>query len=394
MMIVQTKAMLIDAYRELNARKLFWITMGLNILVVTVFASLGINEKGPTFWHWTFDNQFFNTKTVSPELFYKLQFVTWGTPFWLSWIATILALVSTAGIIPDLVAGGSIETMISKPISRTRLFLTKYTFGLGFATLQVAVFSTGCFLVMWIRGGTAEFGLFMAIPLVVLFFSYLFAVCALLGLVTRSTVASLLITLLLWFVIFAVNATDALLIQQKAQYAIEVETLEARLENRIKNADRAIAARVEREEPFEDNEGNPITDQDARREAVSMGRISRTRADLERAHEGLETWTTWTDRVIILKTVLPKTGETISLLDRYLVTAEELAVLMARHNGMDIDEDQLPSESGPAGANPRVQQRMQEEFRGRNVAWVLGTSLGFEAVVLVLCVLIFARRDF
>ena len=67
---------------------------------------------------------------------------------------------------------------------------------------------------------------------------------------------------------------------------------------------------------------------------------------------------------------------------------------MARHNGMDIDEDQLPSESGPAGADPRVQQRMQEEFRGRNVAWVLGTSLGFEAVVLVLCVLIFARRDF
>ena len=393
MIITQTKAMLVDAYRELNARKLFWITMGLNILVVAVFASLGINEEGPTFWHWTFDNRFVNTDTISPELFYKLQFVTWGTPFWLSWVATILALISTAGIIPDLVAGGSIETMISKPISRIRLFLTKYIFGLGFATLQVTVFSTGCFLVMWIRGGTTEFGLFMAIPLVVLFFSYLFAVCALLGLITRSTVASLLITLLLWFVVFAVNATDALLLQQKAQYLVEVETLETRLANQNNRTDQGIAEMLEKGDPIEDNEGTPITDPEDQRQAV-FPMITRTRTDLERAEKGLDTWTIWTDRVLLMKTILPKTGETIGLLDRYLVTADELAVLMARDNGFEIDEDELPSERGPGAPDPRVQQRMQEEIRGRGVPWILGTSLAFEAIVLALCGFIFARRDF
>lgn len=393
MIITQTKAMLIDAYRELNARKLFWITMGLNLLVVALFASLGINEKGPSFWHWTFDNPFFNSERVSPELFYKFQFVTWGTPFWLSWIATILALVSTAGIIPDLVAGGSIETMISKPISRTRLFLTKYIFGLGFATLQVAVFSTGCFLVMWIRGGTTEFGLFMAIPLVVLFFSYLFSVCVLLGLITRSTVASLLVTILLWFVVFAVNATDVLVLQQKVQFDVEVETLEARLANQNKRADEQVERILESGEPIEDNEGNPITDPKDRRKAA-FPMITRTRADLQRAEEAQQTWSTWTDRVVLIKTILPKTGETIGLLDRYLVTGDELAVLMARQNGFEIDEDQLPSERGPGAPDPRVQSRLQEEMRNRNVTWILGTSLAFEAVMLILSGVIFVRRDF
>ena len=38
MILTQTTALFVDAYRELNARKLFWITMALNILAVALFA--------------------------------------------------------------------------------------------------------------------------------------------------------------------------------------------------------------------------------------------------------------------------------------------------------------------------------------------------------------------
>jgi len=53
--------------------------------------------------------------------------------------------------------------------------------------------------VLGIRGGVWEPGLFISIPIVVIFFSYLFAICVLLGLITKSTIASLLLTLLIWF---------------------------------------------------------------------------------------------------------------------------------------------------------------------------------------------------
>ena len=46
MIFMQTRALFIDAYRELNAKKLFWITMALNLMAVVIFASLGINAKG------------------------------------------------------------------------------------------------------------------------------------------------------------------------------------------------------------------------------------------------------------------------------------------------------------------------------------------------------------
>lgn len=384
--------MLVDAYRELNARKLFWITMGLNVLVVVVFASLGINEKGPSFWHWTFDNPLFNTERVSPELFYKFQFVTWGTPIWLSWVATILALISTAGIVPDLVTGGTIETMISKPISRLRLFLTKYIFGLLFATAQVLVFSLGCFLVMWIRGGTLEFGLFMAIPIVILFFSYLFAVCALFGLITRSTVASLLLTLVVWFLIFAVNTTDTLVLAQKVDTDLRVERFTRKFEKETESADTRLAQIEASGEKVEDNEGNEIVALEDRQNAA-VPWLKTTRTNLEAAKEAQKTWTMWTGRVVLLKTLLPKTQETIALLDRYLVTQEEIVKIMSQQSGIEIDEDAQPR-NGPPGADPLVQARLTEELRSRDATWIIGTSLIFEAVVLGLCCLIFVRRDF
>jgi hypothetical protein len=45
---------------------------------------------------------------------------------------------------------------------------------------------------------------FLAIPIVMCFFSYLFAVAVLLGVLTRSTIATLLLTILFWAMAFAV----------------------------------------------------------------------------------------------------------------------------------------------------------------------------------------------
>lgn len=389
MIVMQTKALFIDAYRELNAKKLFWITMALNFVAVVVFASLGITAKGVTFWHWQFESLFFNTGLISEELFYKLQFTSWGAGFWLSWVTTILALVSTAGIIPDLISGGTIEPVLSKPIGRVRLFLTKYLTGLLFVALQILVFSLGCFVVLGIRGGAWEFGLFMALPIVLAFFSFLFSFCALVGLVTRSTIASLLLTMLFWSMIFVVNRGDNIMLQQREGWKVRLQDRQEVIEPQIRFAETRMEQWREdgRAIPGEGDEPMPegVTDV---LEAVNPT-LRQSRERVREAEEAVETWSAWSTRVFALKTVLPKTQETIALLERHLISDEELSKLMGANEGDFGGDDDVP-----AMADPRAAKAVAEAMRERTVLWILGTSFIFEGLLLTLCCWIFARRDF
>lgn len=384
-MLIQTWALIVDAYRELNARKLFWITLILTALVVLVCAMIGIDSRGISFL-W-FDLPFpVSTEQMPARVFYLVLFSSFGLGLWLTWIATILALISTAGIIPDLIAGGSIETMLSKPISRLRLFFTKYCCGLLFMALQLLVFCGGFFLLMGLRGGTWQPGVFLAIPIVLLFFSYLFSVCVLLGMITRSTVASLLITLLLWLGLFAINATDVIMVQLRAAAEFRLSDAEERLANEQVIAEKEVALRRRDGEPIPGENGVPLTDGAATVfESVNPRLINRARAVPE-AEDDLRKARAWEGRVFAVKTILPKTSETIALLDRNLLRDDDLDRMM----------DQEPADEEVLGtmADPRAARRVQDIIRARSVGWVIGTSLAFEAVMLAVAGWLFVRRDF
>ena len=124
-MMTQTWAIFVESYRHLNSKKLFWITLVISGVIVLTFAAIGMNAKGLTFLWWELPFPIAPMLLGSPEVFYKLMFLNLGVTFWLTWGATILALVSTAGIMPEFISGGAIDVTLSKPMSRLRLFLTK-----------------------------------------------------------------------------------------------------------------------------------------------------------------------------------------------------------------------------------------------------------------------------
>lgn len=346
----QTAAIFVDAYRRVNANKLFWVALVISALVVIAFACVGINERGVKLLIWQFDTPSFNSKIVPPGDFYKMMFVSAGIGFWLSWLASILALISTAGIFPELIGSGAIDLFVSRPISRLRLFATEYAAGLLFVTLQVSVFSVASFLVIGLRGGAWEPGLLVAIPVVVCFFSYLFSVCVLLGILTRSTVAALLLTLLFWFLVYALGAAEqsVLMFQamEKHKVAFRPQTQSASRDTGS-GANRSVAT-----------DGGEAPDGD--------GSNSES---LERAHQVLHA----------IMTVLPKTTETISLLQRWIVHLANLRPPPA-----------AAQEQGFAAAA----QEFQEKLAERSPLWIIGTSLAFEFVVLAWAAWIFCRRDF
>ncbi|MHB1037994.1 MAG: ABC transporter permease [Pirellulales bacterium] len=340
----QTVAIFHEAYRNLNSKKLFWFVLILSGFAVAVFACLGINESGIKVLVWQIDSPI-NTKSMTPDEFYKTMFVAVGIGFWLSWLATILALISTAGIFPDLITSGSIDLFVSKPISRLRLFLTEYLAGLLFVALQVAVFSLASFLVIGLRGGTWEPGLFLAVPLVACLFSYLFAVCVLVGVVTRSTVAALLLTLLFWFVVWGIGSAEQVLLMQLSmrRHGVDFASMAVELDAKGQPVKRPKA------KPEPSAEDGPDAMEIAHRVAYDI------------------------------KTVLPKTTETVALLERSLMRTVDLP---------------KRNDNPQAQRMMAAQQEMQDTLRARSVAWVVGTSLGFEAIVLALAAWIFCRRDY
>jgi hypothetical protein len=384
-MMTQTLALLLDAYRELNAKKMFCVVLVLSVVVMAAFALLGVNDHTLTILGREPLGDLRNAG-LSPMTLYKTLFSTVVVGFWLTWLAALLALISTAGIFPDFLSSGAIDLYLAKPISRVRLFFTKYLAGLLFVTLQVTLFSFLSFLILGIRAGLWQPGLFMAIPLVVVFFSYLFAICTFFGVWTRSTVAALLLTLLAWFGIFGIDYVE----RQMNTFRNFMEVQQETVDLQIGAIDRRIAQlRAAGTMPGDALPANNLQALEERKKDLAA---RRDRFDVS---PGLAT----AQHVLYgIKTFIPKTRETTNLLDRVLFSDKDLQQA-SRHT--DESDEALLNEAlsdarpmrGPRRRGPDMTTQLRLD-RERSPLWILGTSLVFEAVVLGTAAWMFNRRDF
>ena len=365
-MIGQTLAIFVDAYRDLNARKLFWVALVLSAVLVGAFAIFSWDATGLKIVTA-------HIQMRNPAIWYKYIFTFIIISLWLTWAATVLALISTAGIFPEFISGGSIDLYLAKPIARVRLFLTKYLAALLFVTLQVVVVAVGGFLVLGIRGREWDPHLFLAIPIVLCFFSYLFAICVLLGIMTRSTIAALLLTLLCWTLLAILDrAEPQLLVGQKmlesqASYYTRQADLDDSNIRRSQNDPKAAST-------LESLRGQAQTSRQQAHDNEHTAHILRTIHNV----------------VYAVKTITPKTTDTIGLLDRYLFSNREAEVAA----GLDRDRgDSGPTDDVQSASMAGVRETMQD-VRARSPAWIIGTSLAFEVVLIAWAAWLFARRDY
>ena len=95
---------------------------------------------------------------------------------------------------------------------------------------------------------------------------------------------------------------------------------------------------------------------------------------------------TWLHRV---NTVLPKTSETIDLLGRIL--EDKAGVVLPSAENRNDARDRLGDLVGRSVFEKRMKEAIAESH---SYVWVLGTSLGFEAVILGFGLWRFTRRDY
>jgi ABC-type transport system involved in multi-copper enzyme maturation permease subunit len=318
--------LLIDSLRLLRARALFWITLAISALAAVIYLSIGFTPTGLSmmFGMAEFDNSVLRAGTPAAELFYLGLFSKFIVGVWLSWVAIGLAIISCAPVFPDFMAEGSIGIPLSKPVSRLKLFLYKYIGSLMFVVLQVGLFCAIVFFAVRWRVGTWNPSVFWAVPLVTLVFSYLYSVVVLVAVKTRSVLPAILAGILIWFASWVG--------QQGEQVLYKVAYL------------------------------------DTPGEVISKGEESNLQE--------------WHRRSVWLMACLPKTGETVNLMDRHVVVGGKTGFSNSGFIKILMGMESLPEES------------VDQAIARHSTLYIIGTSLIFEGVMLGLAAWIFCRRDF
>ncbi|MCP4248704.1 MAG: ABC transporter permease subunit [bacterium] len=199
---MQFWALVVDSFRESRDRKIFWVLIGLSLLIAAVRACIGFSGNKVSFLFGLVESEtdWFNPLTAAGRAHVATILVYGLMDFFLGWIGVALMVIATAGVFPAMMQGGAIDVLLAKPMSRPRLFVYKYIASMVFVLVQATFFVVLTYLVAGVRWGVWVPGYLLSIPLLVLLFSYIYCVTVLVAVTTRSTVAAILLTIGAWVV--------------------------------------------------------------------------------------------------------------------------------------------------------------------------------------------------
>jgi hypothetical protein len=130
---------------------------------------------------------------------------------WLVGFAGVLAaIIVTASIVPRMLEPGSIDLLLSKPVSRWGLFLSRFAGGCAFILLVTSVLIVGLWMIAGARLGIWNAGLLWTIPVFVFVFAVYFSVSALAGVLWRNPIVSIIVSLVFWLSCFVVGLTKGI----------------------------------------------------------------------------------------------------------------------------------------------------------------------------------------
>ena len=297
---------------------------------------------------------------------------------WMSWVAVILALISTCTIFPDFIAGGSIDVVLSKPISRVMtLFGMKYSDEPPVRRAPGRPVLRGHLLLRRAASRRVELDDLRRHPVVTVFFSYLYGVCVLAGVLTRSAITALLLTLLFWFSLWGMQTAEGTLFQFRTRFEIQAENSQTRIDRMEK--------RLDEFKPDPEDAGGLIVRADLQR------RLEQEQGERDTALNAAGSLGTWHGPTRVMMTVLPKTQLTVGLLSRWLKDPDGFGITgMMRGDMTGAGTSSLM----PDPVDVEMTRRLEDSMDSYSSWYIIGTSLGFEALVLVAACLIFVRRDF
>ena len=134
-------------------------------------------------------------------------------------ILLLVSLVITAGMVPTMIRKGTLELLLVRPVPRWQLLVFKFASGLLFVSGLLGTLVACTWLVTGLLTGIWSPGIVLALPGLMLFFGLLLALAVLVGVVTRSTPAAILVAVAYWAVLFVVGTTHAQVVASRLREA-------------------------------------------------------------------------------------------------------------------------------------------------------------------------------
>ena len=121
-------------------------------------------------------------------------------------IGLLIAILVTANMVPETFESGSLNLLLSKPISRWGLYTAKFVGGCVFIALCAGYLFLGVWLWLGLAMEVWDRAILLSIPLYVIVFAIYFSVSAFVGLLWRSAIVSVILTLGFWAFCFSIGS--------------------------------------------------------------------------------------------------------------------------------------------------------------------------------------------
>jgi ABC-type transport system involved in multi-copper enzyme maturation permease subunit len=168
------------------------------LLIETAFPDL-VDRSPPQSLVFTFvGRDMTDAQAISKDRFNSnvQDAIAWCLKWGFGTVGIFTAILVTAPIIPQTFEPGSLHLLLSKPIWRWGLFLSKFIGGCAFILLSTAYLIAGCWLILGLRIGMWNHKMLLYIPCFLFIFTIYYAVSALAGVVWRSTVVCVVVSVL------------------------------------------------------------------------------------------------------------------------------------------------------------------------------------------------------
>ncbi|MCA9163559.1 MAG: ABC transporter permease [Planctomycetales bacterium] len=129
----------------------------------------------------------------------------------LGWVALIAGILVTAPIIPQMFQPGSLHLLLSKPVSRSLLYVTRVLGGCAFVFVCVTYLVVGLWIIAGWRFGIWNQGMLKCIPVFLFLFVIYYVVSALIGAIWRNAVVAVVLTIAFSFLCNALNTSKGII---------------------------------------------------------------------------------------------------------------------------------------------------------------------------------------
>ncbi|MCX7878898.1 MAG: ABC transporter permease [Ignavibacteria bacterium] len=177
-----------NTFREALAKKIFigyYIFYALVVLVMLFLVNVETIEGAMSFM---------DKKSI--VLSAETGFLT------ISWnLIIFFSIISTASFIPSMLEKGTIDLLISKPISRTTILISKYLGAVLFVFLSMVFLLGSIWLILSFKSSYWDFTFLFSILSISFAFAVMYSIVVLIGLTTNSSIISILVCFFLIFVL-------------------------------------------------------------------------------------------------------------------------------------------------------------------------------------------------